>query len=146
MESVLRMAIIYVSLLLLFRFSGRRTLAQMDTFDLVLALIISEATQQAILGEDYSLTNALITIATVIFLAITFTAIKQRFTGFEKFAEDTPMVIVQDGVPDMKRMDVSRVGLDELMQEARMSEGIERLDQIKWAILERNGALSIIPK
>ena len=66
MESVLRAAIVYVFLLVLFRLAGKRTLSDVTTFDFVLLLIISEATQQALLGEDFSLTNAFLVITTLI--------------------------------------------------------------------------------
>ena len=59
MESIIRAAAVYAILLVLFRIAGRRTLAEASTFDLVLLLIISEATQNALIGQDYSLTSAI---------------------------------------------------------------------------------------
>ena len=56
-DSVLRAAAIYLVLLVLFRVAGRRTLSEMTSFDFVLLLVIGEATQQALLGEDFSLIN-----------------------------------------------------------------------------------------
>jgi uncharacterized membrane protein YcaP (DUF421 family) len=140
------MSVIYLLLLVLLRFSGKRTLAQMDTFDFVLLLIISETTQQAIVGDDSSMTNAVLAISTIVFLAMTLTGMKQKWHGFENYAEDVPMVIVRNGVPDRERLDRSRVSEDDILQTARESQGLERLDQIKWAILERDGVISIIPK
>lgn len=58
MDAVLRAAVIYGVLLLLIRITGRRTLSEMSPFDFVLLLIIGESTQQALLGQDYSMTNA----------------------------------------------------------------------------------------
>lgn len=146
MDSVLRMAAVYLTLLVLLRFAGKRTIAQIDTFDFVLLLIISEATQQAILGNDYSFTNAALTIATILLLNITLSFIKHRSRAFEQYAEDVPMVLVQDGEPLQDRLERSRVGLDEVLQQARLSQGVERLDQIKWAVLERNGSISVVVK
>ena len=60
MDAVLRAAAIYLALLFIFRVSGRRTLARVTTFDLVLLLIISESTQQALLGQDFSITMAIL--------------------------------------------------------------------------------------
>ena len=85
MDSVLRAAGMYFLLLVVLKIAGRRTLLEMNSFDFVLLLIISEATQQALLGNDFS------------------------FTG------------------------------------AAISQGIERLEEIKFAILEKNGKISIIP-
>jgi len=64
MDAVLRAGAIYLALLILFKLSGRRSLAQLTTFDFVLLLIIGEATQQALLGEDFSVTNMILVVAT----------------------------------------------------------------------------------
>lgn len=146
MESIVRMAVMYLVLLTVLRFSGKRTLSQIDTFDFVLLLIISEATQQAMLGEDYSVTTAVLTIATIIFINMSLIMIKQRSSVFERYSEDVPLVIVQDGVPIKERLHKVRMQEDEVLQEARAKQGLERMDQIKWAVLERNGTVSIIPK
>src|SRR3546814_11198411 len=65
MDSVLRGAAVYAILLVILRLSGRRTTAQMTPFDLVLLLIVAETTQQALLGDDFSITNAAILIVTL---------------------------------------------------------------------------------
>lgn len=70
MDSILRAAGMYIALMLLFRVAGRRSLADLTTFDFVLLLIIGEATQQALLGEDFSFTNAMLVIATLIVLDV----------------------------------------------------------------------------
>jgi len=70
MDSILRAAGMYVALMLLFRVAGRRSLADLTTFDFVLLLIIGEATQQALLGDDFSFTNATLVIATLIVLDV----------------------------------------------------------------------------
>jgi uncharacterized membrane protein YcaP (DUF421 family) len=64
MDAVLRALAIYLVLMLLFRLVGKRSLAQITTFDFVLILVVGEATQQALLGEDFSITNAALVIAT----------------------------------------------------------------------------------
>ncbi|HBP96090.1 MAG TPA: DUF421 domain-containing protein, partial [Pantoea agglomerans] len=66
METVLRAAAIYLVLMVVFKIAGRRTLLQMTSFDLILLLIISEATQQALLGDDFSVTGAALTIITLV--------------------------------------------------------------------------------
>ncbi|VDR29181.1 Uncharacterised protein [Raoultella terrigena] len=64
MEMVFRALAIYLILLVVFKIAGRRALLQMTSFDLILLLIISEATQQALLGNDFSVTGAMLTIIT----------------------------------------------------------------------------------
>ncbi|HCU6293597.1 TPA: DUF421 domain-containing protein, partial [Klebsiella pneumoniae] len=72
MEMVFRASAIYLILLVVFKIAGRRALLQMTSFDLILLLIISEATQQALLGNDFSITGAMITIVTLVTIDILF--------------------------------------------------------------------------
>src|SRR3546814_5662672 len=77
MDSVLRGAAVYAILLVILRLSGRRTTAQMTPFDLVLLLIVAETTQQALLGDDFSITNAAILIVTLFTIDIALSYVKQ---------------------------------------------------------------------
>jgi uncharacterized membrane protein YcaP (DUF421 family) len=146
MDSVLRAAAIYVILLIIFRISGKRSLAQITTFDFVLLLIIGEATQQALLGNDFSLINAFMVIVTLIGLDIGLSLLKQHSKRLELWMDDTPLVIVEDGRPLKERMDKARVDESDVLTAARELQGLERMDQIKYAVLERSGGVSIIPK
>ena len=146
MDSVLRAATIYLVLLLVFRVAGKRSLAQITTFDFVLLLVIGEATQQALLGDDFSVTNALIVIVTLVLIDIGLSLAKQRSPGLGKLLDDVPLVILQDGKLLRDRMDKARVDESDIMAAARELQGLERLDQIKYAVLEQNGSISIIPK
>ena len=65
-DTVVRAACVYLFLLVVFRLAGRRSMDQLSSFDLVLLLIISEATQNALLGQDYSFTNAALVITTLV--------------------------------------------------------------------------------
>ena len=146
MDSVLRAAAIYAILLIIFRISGKRSLAQITTFDFVLLLIIGEATQQALLGNDFSLTNAFVVILTLVGLDIGLSLIKQRSQTLERWVDDVPLVIVEDGRPLKERMDKARIDETDVLTAARELQGLERMDQIKYAVLERSGGVSIIPK
>ena len=146
MESILRAAIVYVVLLVLFRIAGKRSVAEVTTFDLVLLLIISEATQQAMVDNDNSMTNALLLVVTLIGMNILFSVLADRWQGFGKLIEDVPLVIVEDGKLLQDRMRRERVSEDEVMEAARELQGLERLEQVRYAILERNGHITIIPR
>jgi uncharacterized membrane protein YcaP (DUF421 family) len=132
--------------LIIFRVSGKRSMAQITTFDFVLLLIISEATQQALLGDDFSLINAFVVIITLIGLDIALSLLKQRSPTFELLIDDTPLIIVEDGRPLKERMDKARIDESDILASARELQGLERMDQIKYAVLERSGGVSIIPK
>ena len=143
MDMVFRALAIYLFLVIVFKVAGRRALLQMTSFDLILLLIISEATQQALLGEDFSVTGAMITITTLV--DIIFGLLKKYFSTVENILDGTPVILVENGVPladKLKKVDVS---CDDILVSARQNHGITELKEIKYAILERNGHISIIP-
>jgi uncharacterized membrane protein YcaP (DUF421 family) len=146
MDSVVRAAAVYLVLLLLFRIVGKRSLGETGTFDFVLLLIIAEATQQAMIDDDNSMTNAFLIIVTLLALNIGFSIIKQRSPLVDRLIDDVPVLIVADGNPLKDRMNRARVDERDILQAARESQGLARLDQIQYAVLERDGAISVVPK
>jgi uncharacterized membrane protein YcaP (DUF421 family) len=146
MESIVRAFVVYGVLLLIFRISGKRSLAQITTFDFVLLLIIAEAIQPALVGNDNSLTNSLLVVLTLIGIEIALSLTKDRIPLFDKLVEDVPLILVEDGRMLRERMQQTRVDQNDILATARRTQGLERIDQIKFAILERNGEISIIPK
>ncbi|MBV4481627.1 DUF421 domain-containing protein [Pseudomonas khavaziana] len=145
MDSVLRAAAIYLVLLVLFKVAGRRTLAELTTFDLVLLMVIGEATQQALLGDDFSLTNAVMVIVTLIAIDIGFSLVKQRSTGFARVLDGGPTVLVEEGQVLHKRLKHARLDEGDILEAARSIQGLVEIRQIRFAILERNGKISVIP-
>ena len=146
MEIVLRAAAMYLLLLLIFRLSGKRTLSEADTFDFLMLLIISETTQQAMIRDDNSFTNAAILIVTLVFLTIVLSHLKQWSPRISSAIDDEPFVVLAHGKLFDKRCDKLRVDEADIMEAARQSLGLERLEQIKFAVVERNGSISIIPE
>lgn len=146
MDSVLRGLVVYAFLLLIFRISGTRTLSEATNFDLVLLLIISETTQQAMVDNDHSVTNAFLLIITLVGTSILLSLIKQHFPRVEAWLDGTPLVIVQDGKCLQQRMSKMRIDEEDILSAARSAHGIERLDQVKYAIVERGGDISIVPR
>lgn len=146
MDAVLRAAAIYAVLLLVFRIAGRRTLAQMTNFDFILLLIISEAVQNAMTGNDYSLTSGVLVVATLVGLDILLSIVKQWVPALEKWLDGLPTILVDHGRLLNERMVRARVGEDDILQAAREKQGLQRMDQVKYAVLEINGGISIVPK
>lgn len=146
MDSVLRGLIVFTFLLVLFRLTGKRTLNSVTPFDLVLLLIISEAAQNALVGQDYSLTNSFLVIVTIVGLDILLSYLKQRWHRAEQLLDGVPLLIVEHGRLLEDRMHKSRVDQEDVMAAARQHQGLERLEQIKYAVLEINGEISIIPE
>jgi uncharacterized membrane protein YcaP (DUF421 family) len=144
MESVIRALAIYGVLLVLVRITGKRSLGQITTFDFILLLIISEAIQNGMVGSSYSITNALVLVTTLVLVDVVLSLLKRRSPRIEKYLDGTPLVIVEQGRLLRDRMDKARVDEGDVLNAAR-HEGLERLAQVKYAVLERNGEISIIP-
>jgi uncharacterized membrane protein YcaP (DUF421 family) len=138
--------VVYFFLLLVFRVAGRRTLSEMTTFDLVLLLILSETTQGALVADDHSLTNAALLVITLVGTNIILSVLKLNFPGLEKWLDGRPFVIVENGRCLKDRMTRARVDEGDVMEAAREKHGLEKMEQIKFAILERGGVITIIPK
>lgn len=145
MESVVRAALVYVILLVILRLAGRRTLAEMTSFDFVLLLVIGESTQQALLGDDFSITTAAIVIVTLVGIDIGLSLIKRDFPAVARVIDGVPMVVVDHGRPLRDRMRRARIGVDDVLEAARSRHGLERLEEIKFAVLEISGGISIVP-
>jgi len=146
MDSVIRGAAVYLILLVIMRLSGRRTLAQMTPFDFILLLIIAETTQQALLGDDFSITNAVVLIITLIAIDIGLSYLKQWSPTAARLLEGVPTVLIRDGKVDQRALDRSRVDVDDILVSARQNQGLESVDDIKHAVLETDSGISVIPK
>lgn len=144
MDMILRAAAIYLILVLVFKIAGRRALLQMTSFDLILLLIISEATQQALLGSDFSVTGAALSIITLIVMDMLFSKVKKYLPGAEEMIDGTAVILVENGVLMQEKMKMADISVDDIMVSARNNQGLTRLSEIKFAILESNGHISII--
>ena len=145
MESVIRGLIVYAFLLLVFRLAGKRTLSESTNFELVLLLIISETTQQAMVDNDHSVTNGFLLILTLVGCTVTLAWLKQRFPKWEKVLDDVPTIVVENGrlLPD--RMQKLQVDEQDILESARELQALENIGEIKYAIVERNGNITVIP-
>jgi uncharacterized membrane protein YcaP (DUF421 family) len=146
MDSILRPIIIYLVLYALFRLAGKRTLASITAFDFVLLLIVAESIQQALVGDDQSMTNAFLIVLTLVAVDIGLSLLNARSSKMKKLMDDVPLILIDNGRVLHDRMMKSRVEETEIMHAARQLQGLERMDQIKYAILETSGGISIIPK
>jgi uncharacterized membrane protein YcaP (DUF421 family) len=146
MDIVLRSAAVYVALLVVFRIAGRRSFAQITTFDVVLLLIIGEATQQALLGDDFSVTNGVLVVVSLVAIDVGLATVKSKVPRLARAIDGEPVVLVERGRPMRDRMRRSQVDEHDILEAARSAHGLERLDQIRYAVLERGGDISVVPE
>lgn len=146
MDMILRGLAIYLGVWLMLRLTGRRTMSQTTTFDFVLLLIIGEATQQALLGNDFSVTNAVVVVLTLITLDRVVTVWHVRSKRFERIVEGVPVVLLKNGRPLEKPMRREHVDEQDILHAARHDHGIATLAGVRHAVLEPSGGISIIPE
>jgi uncharacterized membrane protein YcaP (DUF421 family) len=144
-SSVLRAAILYFFVLGVVRLAGKRTMAELTTFDLVVLLIMSEAIQPALVAEDSRITSAMLIVMTLVAIDALLGLLKDKSPKAAKVLDDIPSVLVHDGVLNDAAMTRERVDRDDIMEAARRQLGLETIDQVRFAILERTGGISIIP-
>jgi uncharacterized membrane protein YcaP (DUF421 family) len=145
MDAIVRGLAVYFFLMFVFRIAGQRTLAQTTNFELVLLLIISETTQQAMVDDDHSIVNGVLLIMTLVWTSVALSFVKQRFPQLDKWMDGAPLVILQEGALLRERMVRLRVDERDVLEAARLKCGIENLDEVRHAVLEVNGDISIIP-
>ncbi|MBC7792027.1 MAG: DUF421 domain-containing protein [Anaerolineae bacterium] len=146
MDSVMRAVAVYLFLLAIFRLAGKRSLANITTFDLVLTLIISESIQQSLTGKDSSMTNALLLITTFVGLDIILSLLKHRSRGVDRLLDGVPLVLIRAGEMLQERLNKERVDKQEILTAARLQRGTTRLEDIDYAVLEPGGQISVIAK
>jgi uncharacterized membrane protein YcaP (DUF421 family) len=143
METVFRALAVYFVLLIVVRLSGRRSIGEITPFDFVLLLIVAETTQQALLGDDFSITNAAVLIVTLFTADVALSYMKQWSPTVAVWLDGTPTVLISRGEPDPRALQRARVSIDDVLQAARQQHGIERLEEVRFAVLEAGGKISV---
>lgn len=145
MDAVLRAVGMYLVLLVIFRLTGKRTLAQVTMVDFVILLVVGEATAQALLGEDFSITHAGVVILTLIMLERLADVLTWRFPTMARTLDSAPILLVRDGVPLRDTLHRFRLDEDDVLAAGRAMHGLVSMEQIRYAVLESNGGISVMP-
>lgn len=143
LDVVVRSLCVYLFMVVAIRLFGKNQLSQLNAGDVVLLLLISNAVQNAMVGQNTSLQGGLIA-ALVLFVA-NFIVKRLMFSNrkFESFLEDDPVILIRDGVIDEKALDEVKITKDEL-QEAIREHGVDGIKNVKLSILEVDGNISVI--
>ena len=146
MDSVIGAAIVYVFLRLVIGLFGRRNLGQLTAFELVLLVVIGGAVQRALVGDDASLTNAFLIVATLTGLELLVSLLERRSRLFSRITRGVPLIVVENGRPLARRLHHARLSEDDVLAAARRHHGLTAMDEVKFAILETSGEISIVPE
>jgi uncharacterized membrane protein YcaP (DUF421 family) len=139
-----RSALVYVAVFIGLRLAGKRELGQMTVLDLVVVLLLANAVQNAMVGADFSVQGGIL--AAFVLLAINrgVNVLRLRGDRWGRLIEGTPTVLVEDGQliePHLRKEGVERSEVEMVIRE----HGIDSLAQVKLAVLETDGSISIVP-
>lgn len=144
MDIVVRIVIIYAFIVFGLRAMGKREFSQLSPLELVTLLLVPEIVTQAIVGEDSSLTTALVGVAALFSLVYLSSLLQYHNKKVAHVIEGTPAVLVRQSELVLRTMDQERISAEELFAEMHRA-GLEDLSQVKWAILETDGRIAFIP-
>jgi uncharacterized membrane protein YcaP (DUF421 family) len=143
MDIVIRATVIFVALYLLVRLMGKRELAQLTPFELIVLVVIGDLIQQGVTHNDFSVRAAFGAVATIAFLALVMSWASYLWPRAERLLEGEPRVIVRDGEIIHANLRRNRLTPSEIESEVRLA-GISRMSDVAWAILEPRGKISVI--
>lgn len=144
-EKVLRTIIIYFFLIVGLRIAGKRELAQLNPFDLVVLLLLSNTVQNAVIGEDNSITGGIIGASTLFIINYVMVRVLYGHQKLDQLIEGEADILVDNGKINHERLKEELITIAEL-QVAAHKQGIASLDEVERAILEPGGAISFIAK
>ena len=145
MDLVIRAAAVFFFVFLVTRVVGRRQLSELEPFDFILLVVVGDLVQQGVTQSDESVTGALIVIATIALLSVLVSWLSFRWRPVRLVTEGDPLVLVQDGRVVERNLRRERITVEDLEEEARKAQ-IDSLADLRWAILERDGHISCIPR
>lgn len=143
MDIVLRATAMFAILFLLLRLMGKRELAEMTPFELVLLIVMGDLIQQGVTHNDFSLTGATLAIGTFAFWSLVLNWVSIKSKRIERLVDGQPAILVRDGQVLEAAMDRNRLSRAEMESEMRLA-GFAHLADVEWAVLETNGKISFI--
>jgi uncharacterized membrane protein YcaP (DUF421 family) len=143
MDIVIRAAIVFFLVLVVTRVVGKRELASLEPFDLILLVVIGDLVQQGVTQSDYSLTGAFLAILTITILTVATAYIAFRFRALRPVLDGEPVVLIENGRMLERNLRRERLTVEELIAEARQ-QSIASLDDVDWAVLETTGKISFL--
>jgi uncharacterized membrane protein YcaP (DUF421 family) len=145
MDIVLRAAVVFFFLFFVTRVVGRRELASLEPFDLILLVVTGDLIQQGVTQSDYSVTGAITAISTMAALTVLVSYLSFRSKPLRQVFDGQPVILVMDGKVLEGNLKRERMRRDELEMEARL-QGNASIEDLKLAVLETGGKISCIPK
>lgn len=144
MDIAIRSFVAFLFVFAITRVVGRRELSSLEPFDLIMLVVIGDLVQQGVTQSDDSVTGIVIVLAVVTLMTASFAYLNFRFPRLRPWMEGRPVVLIDNGSVIEGNLRRERLTLSEVEAEARQQQ-IASLEQVRWAVLERNGQISFIP-
>ena len=144
-EFVLRAVVVYLVLLVLVRLSGKRTVGQYTPFDMILVVLVGNAVQNSMIGEDHSLLGGLVLVTTLIGLNWLVGVASARNRTMERLVAGEAVLLARDGEAYARVLRRHHIS-DSEFQEALHEAGCKAVDEVRQAVLEPDGRISIVKK
>lgn len=141
MEIVYRALFVFGFLWFITRITGRATLGELSTFQLLLYVVMGDLVQQAVTQQDYSVTSAVLAVGVFSLMTVFVSWLNLRVPRLRPLVHGVPVVLVESGEPLSDVLRSTRISIDDLMAGAR-NEGIKNFADIRLAVLESNGRIS----
>jgi uncharacterized membrane protein YcaP (DUF421 family) len=142
-DIIIRSASVYLFMLIALRIFGKKELSQLNTADVILILLISNSVQNAMVGSNISLLGGLAAASVLFIINFTLKKLMYKSKWFSDFMQEKPEILIHDGKIDFKVLSKLNITSDEL-QEAMREHGVEHFTEVKLAMLEIDGNISII--
>jgi uncharacterized membrane protein YcaP (DUF421 family) len=143
MEIVVRASVIFWLLWFLLRASGKRELAEITPFELIVLMVMGDLIQQGVTQEDMSVTGAALSVTTIMLWTLLLSYLNFRSRSLSRILDSRPAVLVTHGEIDTEMLRIHRLSLDDLLEEAR-NAGITRIADIEYAVLDASGKISFL--
>lgn len=144
-ETVVTTTLMFFALAVVLRLMGKRELAQMSAFELVILFLMGDITAEALVSEDTSFIGALTIVSTFALLTVFLSWAAFRWPKVRPVIDGVPCIVIADGEPDRKVMRRERLTIEDLNEAAR-SQGIRDLADIELAVLEPSGKFSLFAR
>lgn len=144
-ELIIRNFIVFSFLFIVARLWGKKHLGKMTAFDLILLLIISESVQNALVADDKSVSGSMIAVMTLVLMNVSLNRLTFRFPRLEKVINGDPEVLIRQGDVDKQILDKEKI-TDQELHEALRQNGVLSANEVKLAMIETNGKISVIKK
>jgi uncharacterized membrane protein YcaP (DUF421 family) len=145
LEKVLRPILVYLFLIISLRLAGKRELAQLNPFDLVVLMTLSNTVQNAIIGNDNSVLGGLIGAATLLIMNYAVVRFLYSHETLDRLVEGDADLLMEDGILKADRLKKELITISEL-EEAAHKQGFASLEEIDRAVLEAGGTLTFVAK